>query len=303
MKDNVILITGSSTGFGRLSAESLAQEGHTVYASMRDITGRNKNNAEELNKWAKNNNAQLKTIELDVTNENSIQNAVDSIIHNEGRLDVLINNAGGGGMGVSEDYTIDELRKQYEVNVFGLFATTKAVIPQMRKQQQGLIISISSGFGRTVMPLFEVYCSSKFAMEALAEGWRYELSHFGIDSVIVEPGAFPTTDFGKNMQAFSPQTKNSIPEYGPLAGVPDGFMTMLQESVKNGQANDPQLVVKAISGLIDMPADQRPLRTVVDPFMETALNPLNEMTDKIQTGILGWMQLQDLQRVRTTVKS
>jgi NAD(P)-dependent dehydrogenase (short-subunit alcohol dehydrogenase family) len=140
-------------------------------------------------------------------------------------------------------------------------------------------------------------------MEALAEGWRYELSHFGIDSVIIEPGAFPTTDFGKNMQALSPKTKNPIAIYRPLATVSQGFVSMLEESVKSEQANDPQLVADAISKLIAMPADQRTIRTVVDPFMENALNPLNEMTDKIQISILGWMQLQDLQRVRSTVES
>ena len=297
MKNKVVLITGSSSGFGRLTAETLAKEGHTVYASMRDPLGKNEDNATALNNWAADNQLNLRAIELDVTNESTINQAVDTIVKNEGRIDVLVNNAGGGGMGLTEDFTLDELRHQYEVNVFGLFATTKAVIPYMRKQHDGLIIGVSSGFGRIVMPMFEVYCSSKYAMEALCEGWRYELSHFGVDSVIVEPGAFPTTDFGKNMQAFSPQTKNTLSDYGPLSGLPQGFMASLEETIKSGRADNPQRVADAISSLIATPHGQRPLRTVVDSMNNESLTRLNEMTDKIQTDFLGAMHLQHLTQV------
>jgi len=294
----VILITGSSSGFGYVTAKQLAKSGHIVYASMRNVSSKNAESAKTLNEWALENEVKLKSIELDVTNQSSIASAIDLIFSNEGRIDVVINNAGVGGMGLSEDFSLEEVKKTFDVNVFGAFSVTKAVIPIMRKQKSGLIVSISSGFGRVAIPLFEIYCASKYALEGLAEGWRYELSPIGVDSVIVEPGPFPSTGFASNLEMYSPHGENHLADYGELKNVPETFKKMFSPEMPKGSYNEPELVAQAILNLIDLPAGKRPLRTVVDKGMEHSLQPLNELTDKIQSGMLKWMNVESLQNIK-----
>ena len=284
--NKVILVTGSSSGFGKLMSQSLAMAGHTVYASMRDLTTRNAENASLLQHWAIENRCDLKVIDLDVTVPGSIEKAVTEIYSKQGGIDVLINNAGHGSMGITEDYTDELVRRQFETNVFGVFNTTKAVIPVMKEAKDGLIITISSGLGRIVIPSLEVYCASKFAVEALAEGWRYELAPLGIDSIIIEPGAYPTTNFLNASYANSPRRSGRIYGYDGLKEFMDGWAENLQESLKNGTAPNPQDVADIVVKLVDTPHGNRPLRTVVDARLETYLNPLNRTTDEIEAGML-----------------
>jgi NAD(P)-dependent dehydrogenase (short-subunit alcohol dehydrogenase family) len=230
-------------------------------------------------------------VDLDVTKPNQASSAVNEIIANEGHLDVLVNNAGHGSMGITEDFTSEFVRTQFETNVLGVFNTTKAVIPVMKKAGKGLVITISSGLGRMVIPTLSVYCASKFAVEALAEGWRYELAPLGIDSVIVEPGAFPTTNFMAAAYANSPQPSGKIADYHGLKDFVEGFGASIQESIKNGTANNPQDVADAVENLIEMPHDNRPLRTVVDKMYGQILNPLNKSTDEIEFNMLHAFQL------------
>ena len=177
----VILITGCSTGFGYMNSKALAQKGNTVYASMRDIEGKNAKPAAELNEWALQQGVSLKTLDLDVTNEDSIQNAVKHILSEQDGIDVLVNNAGWGSVGFIETYSTEQIKQQFEINVFGLVNVTKAVIPSMRKNRTGLIINISSIVGRAVFPMFSMYSASKHAVEGMSQSWKYELAPIGVD--------------------------------------------------------------------------------------------------------------------------
>jgi len=234
--NKVILITGSSSGFGKLIAQTLAKAGHTVYASMRNLNTGNAENAATLQTWASENSCNLKVIDLDVTNIQSIDKAVNEIYGKQGQIDVLVNNAGHGSMGLTEDFNDEFIRMQFETNVFGVFNVTKAIIPIMKEANDGLIVTLSSGLGRFVIPTLHMYSASKYAVEAMAEGWRYELSSIGIDSVIVATGAFPTTNFIDSAYAHSPMPSDKIKNYPGLKEFVDGFIENLQERVNNVMA-------------------------------------------------------------------
>ncbi len=289
--NKVILVTGSSSGFGKLIAQTLAKSGHTVYASMRNLTSNNAENAALMQHWAAENKCDLKVIDLDVSKSGSAEIAINEIVSKHGQLNVLINNAGHGSMGITEDFTDEYVRMQFETNVFGVFNVTKAAISVMKRERNGLIITISSGLGRIIIPTMHVYSASKFAVEALAEGWRYELAPLGIDSIIVEPGAYPTTNFVGAAYANSPKPSAKINEYQGLKEFVDGFGENIQKSVIDGSANNPQNVADAVAKLVDIPYGSRPLRTVVDPMMEHLLNPLNHATDEIEANMLHSFQL------------
>lgn len=180
----VILLTGASSGIGYQTAESLAKEGHIVYGAARRIE-----KMEDLKQFG------VKSIYLDVTDENSIKNAVDTIIGNEGRIDVLINNAGYGSFGAVEDVDISEAKMQFEVNLFGLARLVQLVLPYMRKQKSGRIINVSSMGGRLTTYFGAWYHATKYALEAFSDALRMEVSDFGIDVSLIEPGGIKT-DWG-----------------------------------------------------------------------------------------------------------
>ena len=180
----VILLTGASSGIGYQTAESLAKEGHIVYGAARRIE-----KMEDLKQFG------VKSIYLDITDENSIKNVVDTIIGNEGRIDVLINNAGYGSFGAVEDVEINEARRQFEVNLFGLARLVQLVLPHMRKQKEGRIINVSSMGGRLTTYFGAWYHATKYALEAFSDALRMEGSDFGIDVSLIEPGGIKT-DWG-----------------------------------------------------------------------------------------------------------
>lgn len=283
----VILVTGTSTGFGNIISKTLAEEGHKVYASMRNLASKNAEKSKELRNWASENNVDLETIELDVTSEQSIKSAVDQIISTDKQIDVVINNAGGGGMGVMESFTLEEFKRTFDVNLFGVVSVCNAIIPSMRKNREGLIINVSSTVGRFAMPLMAPYVSSKWAVEGLTQTMNAELAAVGIDSVIVEPGAFPTTDFFGNSEYFSPKNQEAMANYGPLQQMPEQFSTMLQGMVKSGDAPDVKLVADACSTLINTPKGERPLRTVVDFMMAEPITEFNDKSSELQKEAMG----------------
>src|SRR5467141_5257983 len=192
----VVLITGSSSGFGRLFAETLARKGHTVFATMRDPGGRNAKNASEIGTLAEKNSLPIYVLELDVTDEGSVVRAVDAAVAKAGRIDVAINNAGYYLSGLEEAVTTEQAQRLMDTNFLGPVRVNRAVLPHMRRQRSGVLIHVSSGAGRVVLPSFGFYCASKFALEALAESYRYELAAQGIESVILEPGQYETPIFG-----------------------------------------------------------------------------------------------------------
>ena len=188
--EKVALVTGSSSGIGFETALALARENYFTYASMRN-TGK----AGKIQEIAKKENLNLKVIELDVDKEDSIKSAVKKIQEQKGRIDVLVNNAGYGLFGCIEDITMDELKAQFQTNFFGIVSLIQEIAPIMRKQGSGIIVNVSSVAGRIGFPGTPAYISSKFALEGLSECMRYELSPFGIKTIIIEPGVIQTNFF------------------------------------------------------------------------------------------------------------
>jgi NAD(P)-dependent dehydrogenase (short-subunit alcohol dehydrogenase family) len=275
----VVLITGASTGFGKLTAQTLAEAGHRVFASMRQIKGKNAPNAQELADWASAKSLFLQPIECDVTDEASCNEAVHTIIEQQGKIDVLVNNAGFGVRGLQEGFSVEQALKIFDVNVFGVIRMQRAVLPAMREHKSGLIINISSGLGRVVIPFVGIYNASKFALEALSEGLNYELRSFGIDVVIIQPGAY-STDFSQN--TLIPDDNERLKGYGPLAEMPDKMFAMM---AANNQGN-PQDIADAVKKYVDMPAGQRPLRTVSSPDGGKGIVAINETCEQIQGKLL-----------------
>jgi NAD(P)-dependent dehydrogenase (short-subunit alcohol dehydrogenase family) len=189
----VAVVTGSSGGIGLSTSLALAGNGYRTYATMRNLAKR-----DSIQSIADKQRLPLRIVQLDVTDENSIKSAIQSILSETGRIDLLVNNAGYGLTGAFEDIGIDEIKAQYETNLYGVIRVTQQVLPIMRKQGSGRIINISSGAGRFGYPGGSAYVSSKFALEGLSESMAYELEQFGIKVILVEPGVV-RTNFGENM--------------------------------------------------------------------------------------------------------
>lgn len=189
----VAVVTGSSSGIGLATSLALARNGYLTCATMRNLAKR-----DSIQSIAEKQHLPIRTVQLDVTDENSVKNAIQSILSESGRIDLLVNNAGYGLTGAFEDIGIDEIKALYETNLFGVIRVTQAVLPTMRKQGSGRIINISSGAGRIGYPGGSAYVSSKFALEGLSESMAYEIEQFGIRTVLVEPG-FVRTNFGENI--------------------------------------------------------------------------------------------------------
>src|ERR1700682_5395594 len=188
-----ILVTGSSTGFGRLTVETLARQGYKVFAGIRDIAGKNQTVRDELRTLAENEKLALDVVELDVTSDPAVDAAVQHVVAATGRLDVAVNNAGVSYSGPIEAFTVEQAQALFNTNVFGVMRVNRAALPQMRAQGSGLLLQIGSISGRIGMPFLGLYGATKFTLEGLTESYRYELAPFGIDAAILEPGTFPTT--------------------------------------------------------------------------------------------------------------
>src|SRR5438552_170349 len=191
--EQAILVTGSTSGFGRLTVETLARQGYRVFAGMRAAAGKNAPAAEELRALAQREQLALHLVEIDVTDDASVEQAIKAIIGATDRLDVVVNNAGVSYSGPLEAFTLEQVQQQFATNVFSVLRVNRAVLPQMRKQGSGLLLQIGSITGRLAFPFLGLYGATKFALEGLTESYRYELAPFGIDAAIIEPGTYPTT--------------------------------------------------------------------------------------------------------------
>ncbi len=272
-----ILITGASGGFGKLTVEKLIANGHKVAAGMRDISGRNKTTAEALASIG------AIIIELDVTNDDSVTSGVTNAIEKLGGLDVLMNNAGIGSGGMLEFFTTADFQKLYEVNVFGVQRMNRAVVPFFRSQKSGLIVYTSSLLGRIALPFYGLYQSSKWALEALAENYRVELSTFGIENCIVEPGGYPTA-FAENL--LMPSDTSQAANYGDFINAPQKMGENFGNVLANNPQQDPQRVAEAFAALIDMPKGEKPFRTTVDFIgMGDHVEKYNEHLGQVTTGL------------------
>src|ERR671911_513489 len=234
----VAVVTGSSTGIGYETSLILARNGFLTYATMRNL-----NKSENIKSVATRENLLLRIKQLDVTNDVSVKNAIQTITSEAGRIDVLVNNAGYGLNGAFEDLAMDEIKAQYETNVFGLIRTSQAVLPIMRKQKSGTIVNISSGAGRFGFPTGSAYVSTKFAVEGLSESMSYELEPFGIKVVIVEPGAIRTNFTNGIVIAKKSQDPNS-PYSQMMQRSAAGFGEMMEN------ASSPDVVARVVLNAI-----------------------------------------------------
>jgi NAD(P)-dependent dehydrogenase (short-subunit alcohol dehydrogenase family) len=269
----VVLITGSSTGFGRLIAETLARLGHTVFATMRDPGGRNATNASEIRALAKQESLPLNVLELDVTNEASVERAVNICVEHAGRIDIAINNAGYALIGLEEAVTTEQAQQLMDTNFFGSVRVNRAVLPHMRRQRGGLLLHISSGAGRIVFPAFGVYCASKFALEALAEAYHYELAAQGIESSIIEPGAYQTPVFGNIVKAADEERTDT---YGVAKRIPTKFNDIL-----TAMAGNPREVADAVLSIVETPVGKRKLRYRVSR-RDPGVDEINALCEHVQ---------------------
>ena len=281
----VVLITGASSGFGRLIAETLARKNYQVFATMRNVNGKNAGPAQELRELAKRESLALHVVELDVTDDGSVERAIRTVIDESGRIDVLVNNAGYGLMGVTEAVTLEQARRIMDTNFFGAVRMNRAVLPYMRRQKGGLLIHISSGAGRVVVPSMGFYCASKWAMEALAEEYRYELASLGIDSVIIQPGAYPTAVFNNIERAGDAPREEA---YGAVKGIADRVLGML-----GGAKGDPQEIADAVLRTIETPPGQRKLRQRVGSGVQ-GIADLNQLSETVQGQILAAFGMTEL---------
>ena len=250
MAARVILITGASTGFGFDLARALKRGGERPIASMRDVGTKNAKPAAALAAEG------IDVVEIDVTSDESVTKGVAETLRVAGRIDVLINNAGYGILGPVEAATVEDLKTQYETNVFGAHRMVRAVLPHMRERNDGLLVHLSSGAGRFSLPGAGVYCSSKWALEALAECLRYELAPLGIDSTIVEPGPY-ATDFSTRSIRFVSDAERMAPYEAVVRGSKNRMGVVKQR--------DPQEVVDGIVELMNTPRGARPTRLVLHP--------------------------------------
>jgi NAD(P)-dependent dehydrogenase (short-subunit alcohol dehydrogenase family) len=269
----VVLITGSSTGFGRLIAETLARSGHTVFATMRDPGGRNATNASEIRALAKQESLPLNVLELDVTDDASVERAVNICVEHAGRIDVAINNAGYAMIGLAEAVTTEQAQQIMDTNFFGSVRINRAVLPHMRRQRSGLLLHISSGAGRVIFPAYGLYCATKFALEALAEAYHYELAAQGIESSIVEPGAYLTPVFGNIVMAADEDRTDT---YGVAKQIP----TKINEFLKM-MAGNPQEVADAVLRILETPVGQRQLRYRVSR-RDPGVDEINALCEHVQ---------------------
>ena len=273
----VVLITGSSTGFGRLFTETLARKGHTVFATMRDPGGRNAKNACRNRTLAEKESLPIHVLEMDVTDDASVERAVDAAIAKAGRIDVAINNAGYYLSGLEEAVTTEQARRLMDTNFLGPVRVNRAVLPHMRRQRSGVLMHISSAAGRVVVPSAGFYCASKFALEALAEAYSYELAAQGIESVIVEPGAYETPVFGNTVTA-ADEARTST--YGAAKEIPAKVNAALSSTAGNAQE-----VADAVLRIIETPAGEKQLRYIVSP-QKYGVDEINALTKQVQASVL-----------------
>ncbi len=280
-----IIITGSSSGFGLKAAKDFADKGYQVYATMRQPEGKNADKKAELEAHA----SHIHVVDLDVTQDDSVKRAIDRIISEAGTIDILINNAGIMFLGITEAFSVKQAKQQMEVNYFGAIRAMQAVLPAMRQAGSGLIINTSSLVGRISPPFFSTYTATKHALEGYVQGLRYEVSPFGVDIVMVEPGPFGT---GLLASGQAPEHAQVLKTYGDLAKVPSAMAESFTQLLQSEEAPNPQWVVDAYLNLADMPAGKRPTRTVVG--ITWGVDEMNALTQPIQDRVLKEMQLDSV---------
>lgn len=292
----IIVVTGASNGIGRQTCEGLAMAGHAVYASMEDTKGRNAPLASQMDAFARQHNIQLSAIDLDVSSQESVNSVFNAVISENGRLDVVIHNAGQIVYGPAEAFTPDQLAELYDSNVLSAQRVNRAALPQLRKQGEGLLVWISSSGARGGTPPFlGLYASTKAGMDALALTYAGELARWGIETTIIVPRSLGPDHY---IRSGRPRDGMRAEEYadGPTAG--------LSDTTLNGMANlapsdtDPQDVANAIVKVIDTPFGKRPLRVHFDPDDDGAA-VVDGVADRARSDLFRQIGLQDILKPAT----
>src|ERR1700757_3595656 len=295
----VIVITGASSGFGELTAHELAKAGHIVYASMRETTGRNAPQVETAKKFAAENKVDLRTIELDVASQESVDSAIQRIVSENGRFDVVIHNAGHMVFGPAEAFTPEQLAELYDINVLSTQRLNRAALPVLRQQGKGLVLWVGSTSTRGgTPPYLAPYFAAKAGMDALAVSYAGELARWNIETTIIVPGAF-TSGTNHFAHAGSPEDKARSKEYesGPTANLAEAIMKGFElTAAPHADALD---VAKAIVKVVDMPFGTRPFRVHIDPANDGA-EIVNGVADRARAELLRNMRLADLLRPSLT---
>jgi NAD(P)-dependent dehydrogenase (short-subunit alcohol dehydrogenase family) len=293
----IIVITGASSGFGALAARALAHAGHTVYASMRETTGRNAPQVAEAARYAKEHKVDLRTVELDVASDASAKAGIDTVIVDNGRLDVLIHNAGHMSFGPAEAFTPEQFAELYDINVLSAQRVNRAALPHLRRQGQGLVVWVSSSSARGgAPPYLAPYFAAKAAMDSLAVSYAGELTRWGIETSIVVPGAF-TKGTNHFVHSGKPADTARAAEYdnGPYAGLPDLALKGLA-SLEPADA-DAASVADAIVKVVGRPFGKRPFRTHIDPS-EDGAEIVNGVADRVRAELFRRIGIEDLLKPR-----
>lgn len=259
----IVFITGTSTGFGKLTALTLAKAGHTVLAGMRGVQAKNKDAAAKLAAIPN-----IDVVEIDVTDDASVKAAFDYALTNYGRIDVLVNNAAVAGFGLLEGYSLDQIRTMFEVNFYGVIRTYQAVLPSMRQARSGLIINITSGASGHTLPFMIPYMASKFGVETITEGLQDELREYGIENVSIQSGVYPTEMNTGAKTGVNADKAAIVAEYGEAAtqqfnAIGQSLFGKMAEFKMN-----PQTIADGILTLINMKRGSRPLRYPLDAIAQ-----------------------------------
>ena len=295
---NIIVVTGASSGFGLMAAQKLAQAGHIVYAGMRESAGRNAPQAAAARTFSSDHQVDLRPIEMDVSSQSSVDQAIARIVTDDGRLDVVIHNAGHMVFGPAEAFTAEQLAQLYDINVLSTQRVNRAALPQLRQQRKGLLLWVSSSSTRGgTPPYLAPYFAAKAGMDAMAISYAGELARWGIETTIVVPGAF-TKGTNHFAHAGTPADTARAKEYaeGPTANLPEVALKGLA-GLEPPDA-DASTVADAIVKVVDAPFGQRPFRIHIDPSQDGA-EIVNGVADRVRAELLRRIGLEDVLRPRT----
>jgi NAD(P)-dependent dehydrogenase (short-subunit alcohol dehydrogenase family) len=292
---HVIVVTGASSGFGALAARALADAGHTVYASMRETEGRNAVEVKAVEEYATAGKVDLRTIELDVASQESSNAAIEKIVAQSGRLDVVVHNAGHMASGPAEAFTPEQFAELYDVNVLSAQRVNRSALPQLRKQGRGLLVWVSSSsVAGGTPPYLAPYFAAKAGMDALAVQYARELALWGIETSIIVPGAFTS---GTNHFAHSGAPADKERAAGYEAGAYKGYGKRIQEAFAAivPETADARAVAEAIVKVVDTPFGKRPFRVHIDPTQDGAEVAFG-VIDRVRAEMLHRVGLDELLR-------
>jgi NAD(P)-dependent dehydrogenase (short-subunit alcohol dehydrogenase family) len=295
MSENVIVVTGAGSGIGRAIAETLAVAGHTVYASIRSLKERNKERVEHISRFAAEKQVDLRALELDVLSEESIRAAFDQVLLETGRLDVVVNNAGMLMVGIAEAFTPAQLAMILDTNAISWLRVNRAALPIMRRQGQGVLVYVGSTTSRIHEPFIGPYIASKAAGEALAEAMSFEAAPFGIESVIVVPGAF-TSGTEHFADAQGPEAGAVVKQYGELPQRLGGLGSALAKlDADKGLGLNVESVGHAVRDVLKLPFGTKPFRIAVDPQAK-GTDEIEELISARQLSFFEGLGIADLMR-------